>query len=640
MSDRPLTQERQRCFECGISYPPDAPECEIDHARLWPDTIHHVWRIEGVIAARPGGATCAAYHLHTGERVAIDVVRVLHAEHARPQDLRSGEGGAASLTGRAADDGAVRLLQAEAQALHTLDQPNLLRLFETGVDEHGIAYLVTELGTARPLGDLLEEWQRSGHTPLSGRVASQIGRQLLTALVAAHRAGLAHQGLQTHHVFLLNDEEVLAGRARAGAVRLRGLRALSLGQTIRGSIRADLRGVAALLYELVVGDVPSNDRTPLRDRTIPSGLDPALWEVVVRGLGDSSRDGYSSADEMLRALAVAVPPIASEVSAAALATLGRTDPGAGNSSTEEIPVEEAEAAARETPDLVSTPALVSRLSGPLATLPAPPEAFATEPPPRSSISGELQAVSFRDLFESEQGPRRVETLAQSRRRVSAASLKLPALPPPSEFVLSPSASAPNSHPGIPALGTSGEHASLEPTADLSALPIADFASQSSGRISAPAEPDRDRRAFSHGSASHNPGPMPDAVPASTPAASAAAIPEPIDPFAATGQVTADMAKPTTGAASRTSGLSVGEPAAPPKAVPVVSSPKLSRQAAQKNTGSAGLASSAEAKARQSGERPVVPATSAELDAIHDRRFAWAIAVAAALVLVALWLLIH
>ncbi len=641
MSDRPLINERQRCFECGISYPPDAPECEIDRARLWPETIHQVWRIEGVIAGRPGGATCAAYHLHTGERVAIDVVRPPQfGEGAHSTAAATEIAGLPLATGRD-EDGAVRLLQAEAQALHSLDQPNLLRLFETGVDEHGLAYLVTELGTARPLGDLIEEWQRTGHMPLSGRAASQIGRQLLSALVAAHRVGLAHQGLGTHHVFLLHEEEILAGRTRAGAVRLRGLRALSLGQTIRASTRADLRAVAGLLYELLVGEPPSAGSTTLRERTIPSGIEPALWEFVVRGLAEGARDGYSSADEMLRALAVAVPPIATEVSSTAMASLSRTDPGAARSSTDEMPVAPpASEPAAEAAAALSRLPLPSRMSGPLASLPAPPEPFTEDGlPPRSSISGELQAVSFRDLFESESGPRRVETLAQSRRRVSAASLKIPALPPPNDFLVAPAAHS--SHPALLAPSTSGEHALLEPTADLSALPIADYASQSSGRlvVSAP------HAAISKSESAVVPVvSVAVVIPVAPVAPDNPAVPEPIDPLAATGQVSSAVAPSRSNSRPPAAPARVksGDSPRPVTTIPPGSSAPADSPATEPAsvvvTGSA-LGRSLSGSTRPP-ERADAPATSAEIEAQHSRQFAWAIGIAAVVALIALWLLLH
>ena len=212
-----------------------------------------VWRIEGMIAGRPGGATCAAYHLHTGERVAIDVVR--HPNSGRgataPRPL-PGSLGCRLWSGRD-EDGAVRLLQAEAQALHSLDQPNLLRLFETRVDEHGLAYLVTELGTARP------HWRfdRGGSALATCRFP--VARRARSGDSSAFGAGggasrwPGHQGLGTHRVLASRGRD-LGWPNASGAVRLRGLRALSLGRTIRASTRADLRAVAGLLYELLVGE--------------------------------------------------------------------------------------------------------------------------------------------------------------------------------------------------------------------------------------------------------------------------------------------------------------------------------------------------------------------------------------------------
>ena len=124
--------ERKRCFECGSSYPPDAHRCEEDSLPLWPGTLNGVWKIEGVLGLRPGGATCAAYHLSNGARVAIDMVR------GSPVP----------------DPAALKALTQEIQALRLLEHPNTLRLIEEGIDRtrndvdngDGIHYLVTDLG--------------------------------------------------------------------------------------------------------------------------------------------------------------------------------------------------------------------------------------------------------------------------------------------------------------------------------------------------------------------------------------------------------------------------------------------------------------------------------------------------------------
>jgi hypothetical protein len=365
----------------------------------------------------------------------------------------------------------------------------------------------------------------------------------------------------------------------------------------------------------------------LRDRTIPTGIEPALWEVVARGLAEGGRDIYASADEMLRALAVAVPPIATEVSSTAMATLGRTDPGAAQSSTDEIPVAPPASEPPEAAAGLGRLSLPSRMSGPMASLPAPPQPFSDDPPPPSSISGELQAVSFRDLIASESGPRRVETLAQSRRRISAASLKIPALPPPSDFLVVPAAHS--SHPALSAPSTSGEHALLEPTADLSALPIADYASQSSGRlvVSTPHAPALSRQPAEAAPPSAPPEPV--------------AVPEAIDPLAATGQV-ASPAVPSPRSSRPPAAPARApepEPSRPPGSVSIPPSIAIAPEPAPTSTTGSTLSRSL-SKSLAPAERTPSPATSAEVEAQHSRQFAWAIGIAAVVALIALWLLLH
>lgn len=712
------TRDRQRCFECGISYPPDAHECEEDHVPLWPGTIAAVWRIEGVIANRPGGAICAAYHLHTGERVAIDVVR-----RSNPV-LAEREGMGAAATADAVSpiltqpepsepsyvDPSVRMLQAEAQALRVLDQPSLLRLLESGVDEGDIHYLVSELGTARPLRDLIEEWQRAGSWPLSGRATAQIGAQLLGALAAAHRVGITHSGMSFQHIFLDHDEEVLAGRARPGAVRLRGLRVVDLAHTLRRSVQSDLRALSIILFELLAGEPPPRDVEETRSRTIPIGVDPALWEVITGGLAPRGRDHFSTADDMLRALTAAQPAASTEASAAAIGASGRTDPGAGHSSTEEIPVvppsdddgewtegkpggdgSAGQGADPLPPPRVELPPEMlpapppearsqpnrflrsSRMSGPHMSLPAPPGVVAAELPLASTISGELKQVSFRDLIKSEHGPRRQETLAQSRRRVSATSLKMPVLAPPPEFLVAPPPM--NSHPMIPSQplhGSSGEHSMVEPTADLSALPIGDYASQISAGDSASLPPVESPFADlspppAGGAAVAKPSVLAPAlalVSGGPAVRSGSSVPEPIDPFAATGQAVGAGASAGRGAQTL---LPPGAIMLPPQVAVAVARPSQAsadtalsaargdpasaRSGAGDSAGDVSRPPSARsgdatAPAKASGDALKGPAPisggaePAHPDEHHARTMRYAIVAAVLLVLLALWLLLH
>jgi hypothetical protein len=462
-------EERKRCFECGVSYPPDTRRCEEDHLPLWPDTVNGVWRIEGILSSRPGGATCAAYHLGTGARVAIDLVR------GNPSP----------------DPAALKALTQELQALRLLEHPNCLRLIEEGVDRtrsepengDGIHFVVTDLGSARPLPDLLEDWQRAGgpaegSSRLSTPAMSQIGRQILGLLSAAHRLGLGHGRLSASHIYVTVEEDSLGALHKSGSIRLHGLRAIGLGPVLREAIDADLTAVMALLFELTTGNPPPRLEPGSAPPKLPSDVDGKLAQFILRGLGVGRATRFGSADEMLRALVVASPAAPAEISAEAIANLTRTDPQAARpASSPEIPSRPAAG-----DSLPGGPPALPRLSGQHGVLPAPPApvggSVGSDSAVRSRFSGELKQVSFRDLVDQKDvKPGRDETLAR-RRRVSSSSMKISALPipPPSDEAPLPRKSS-SQYAGM----SSGDHAALEPTADLQALPV-DFASAISGPV--------------------------------------------------------------------------------------------------------------------------------------------------------------
>ncbi len=478
--------------------------CEEDHVLLWPDTIGNVWRIEGVLAPRLGGATCAAYHVHSGARVAIDVVRGLPGP----------------------DPTALKTLAQEAHALRLIDHPNVLKLLEEGVDRasqraphkasqgSAIHFLVTELGPARPLPDVLEESQRARSSdgienapaefttsaaPMPLAQVMQVGRQLLSTLAAAHRLGLAHGDLGLGHLYVLSDEDSISELGPTKSIRLRSLKAFGPGAALQKAIRDDIYETAALLYELAVSQPP-----PLAGREgkvalkLPAEMDGKLAQIILRGIGASGGKGYDSVDEMLQEFIVAAPPPIQEISAAALAALTRTTPQARHGyPSNPLLTTIGGRTISGGEGLPGTPPPLPRLSGQHPVLPAPPSLLSTtftgEMPQRSRLSGELREVSFRDLLEEEKRPEGEETLARSRRRVSASSMKLPALNLPAEHLpdaerQSPKASA-HFHPEgamplppiAPGAISSGELASVEPTADLHALPV-DFSSAISGSL--------------------------------------------------------------------------------------------------------------------------------------------------------------
>jgi len=86
----------------------------------------------------------------------------------------------------------------EAQAVAALSHPNILSIFDVGVDGR-TAYAVTELLD----GETLRERLASGLLPL--RKVVDYGVQIARGLAAAHDKGIVHRDLKPENLFLLSD---------------------------------------------------------------------------------------------------------------------------------------------------------------------------------------------------------------------------------------------------------------------------------------------------------------------------------------------------------------------------------------------------------------------------------------------------
>ncbi|MBK8229304.1 MAG: protein kinase [Candidatus Eisenbacteria bacterium] len=223
-------------------------------------------------------------------------------------------------------EGARRFLE-EARHLARVRHSNVLVVH--GADVHGRrAGFWTDFIRGRTLADLLRE-----RGTLPGEECARIGVDLCRALRAVHAAGLVHGDLKPANVMcesggriLLMDFGAVTRLAPDGTSDLPGQAfgtpAYLAPEVLRGEAtgpRADLYSLGVLLHVMATATLPvtatsvtellrahelrAERSEPLKGRD----LSPALVDSIERALSPAAERRYESADEMERALLVALP---------------------------------------------------------------------------------------------------------------------------------------------------------------------------------------------------------------------------------------------------------------------------------------------------------------------------------------------
>jgi eukaryotic-like serine/threonine-protein kinase len=220
----------------------------------------------------------------------------------------------------ARDDDLRARFQREARLAAKLAHPNVVRVYDVGVDDEGRPFIAMEYVDGETLAEVV---MRRG--PLPPREVAELGIQACRALAAAHDAGLVHRDVKPQNLLLRTDGVLKLGDFGV-AVGLEGTRLTMAGTVIgtaaylapeqaRGedvTAAADVYGLGAVLYELLTGRPPRNPATlaELTDtRTIPTPQDapPDLARIVMQCLASDPDDRPASAAELAGDLAATVP---------------------------------------------------------------------------------------------------------------------------------------------------------------------------------------------------------------------------------------------------------------------------------------------------------------------------------------------
>ncbi|MFK8003819.1 MAG: serine/threonine-protein kinase [Polyangiales bacterium] len=243
------------------------------------------YRVEGVLGQGGMGRIYRAVHTQLGKVVAIKVLRAEVAE--------DGEANA-------------RFIR-EARSTSAIGHPNIVDVLDFGALEDGRSYFVMELLEGGSLYHVIKQLGR-----IEPPRALRMIERLASALQAAHTRGIIHRDLKPGNVFVCGDIH------RSSEVKLLDFGIAKIADatvrlTVAGSIfgtpqymapeqcigsevdhRADIYALGILLFEMLTGAPPFDDRVPveilIKQRSSPvphlprelAALDPLIQRVLAK----------------------------------------------------------------------------------------------------------------------------------------------------------------------------------------------------------------------------------------------------------------------------------------------------------------------------------------------------------------------
>jgi eukaryotic-like serine/threonine-protein kinase len=260
-------------------------------------TLLNRFQIDRALGHGGMGAVYLATDKQLGEQVALKVIAHSFAD----------------------DPAAVDRFRREASAARKITHPNVIRIYDLGVDE-GLFFLSMEYFPGLTLAEILT---RRRQIPLAE--AREFLSQICHALIAAHEAGVIHRDLKPQNVLVNERKEIRVidfGLAKAMYLGSLTATGLILGtpdymapEQVKGQKvdpRTDIYAFGAMAYHLLCGRPPFSADSPIAVGFLhcseqpmpPRQLRPELTEpveaMILRCLAKDPAARFSSAAELLK----------------------------------------------------------------------------------------------------------------------------------------------------------------------------------------------------------------------------------------------------------------------------------------------------------------------------------------------------
>jgi serine/threonine-protein kinase len=221
--------------------------------------------------------------------------------------------------------------QREAWAVGRLSHPNILPIYDSGVEDNYNYIVMRYVPNSTTLSHLMKQ-----HTPLNQMLEYII--QIVDALSYTHEQGIIHRDVKPSNILidgrwaLLSDFGLLKDQAEAsrltGSGNGIGTAAYMSPEQARGDEvdqRTDIYALGAILYEMLTGNVPHEASSPVTIlvkrtteppiplRDLNPDVPPPLENVVMHALNIDPERRYGSAALLATALRQAQPGVGSSL---------------------------------------------------------------------------------------------------------------------------------------------------------------------------------------------------------------------------------------------------------------------------------------------------------------------------------------
>ncbi|HRI51982.1 MAG TPA: serine/threonine-protein kinase, partial [Pseudomonadota bacterium] len=273
-------------------------------------TLGRTYQVERLLGGGGMGAVYAARHVRTG---GLFAVKILHRETAADTDI-------------------YKRFQDEARTVSALRHPHIVQVTDFDRDDDGTPFIVMELLEGE---DLYQRLCRVGRLPIEQVI--DIGRQVGSALHAAHDKGVIHRDIKPQNIFLVRHEvadmvtEVakvvdfgISKIRRTGQQMTRDMTILgtpqfmspeaALGQNSQLDGRADQWSLAVIMYLALTGRLPFDGENlvgvlymvvheqPVRLKQLAPEVPDTLVVAIERAMAKKKEDRYPRMVDFVRAM--------------------------------------------------------------------------------------------------------------------------------------------------------------------------------------------------------------------------------------------------------------------------------------------------------------------------------------------------